>query len=510
MNRLGFKPIEKKIKWKEVQSGKLIEILLTRIVNTEVEITAENEDMESGVRENVESFSMLPTVSGNLESVLPSIALGLRSSAGGELSSQYSVRGGSYDENLVFVNDFEIFRPQLIRNGQQEGLSFPNPDLVKELKFYSGGFESKYGDKLSSVMDIRYKNPDTLKASAAASLLGMSFHLEGSSNIFGKNTAPRKLSYLVGARYKTTRYILSSLDVKGEYTPDFLDLQGFVNYDLSRQWKLSWIGNINRSHFKLIPESSTVAKGSFFQILNLNTEFEGSEDDYFEQNMTGLSLNFISDQSRYPFFMKWNAALYYGYEAERFDILGYYRLVEVEAGQNDEEGKEVKLWGVGTQHLYARNRLESIVQHYEWRGAIDFSSTSSGIGHFMQWGAWYRREHLDDKINEWERLDSAGYALPLSDSGLRIFNVYKSSNEIVNDKFACWVQDEIKWKINDQNVLKINGGIRLHHSGLNQEFLMNPRLKNGMDSHRQQTQYTCLDFNRTLSPGSILQRDAGY
>ncbi|MBK9108498.1 MAG: TonB-dependent receptor plug domain-containing protein [Saprospiraceae bacterium] len=121
-----------------------------------------------------------------MESVLPSIALGLRSSAGGELSSQYSVRGGSYDENLVFVNDFEIFRPQLIRNGQQEGLSFPNPDLVKELKFYSGGFESKYGDKLSSVMDIRYKNPDTLKASAAASLLGMSFHLEGSSNIFGK------------------------------------------------------------------------------------------------------------------------------------------------------------------------------------------------------------------------------------------------------------------------------------------------------------------------------------
>ncbi|MBK9108497.1 MAG: hypothetical protein IPM92_09045 [Saprospiraceae bacterium] len=177
---------------------------------------------------------------------------------------------------------------------------------------------------------------------------------------------------MVGARYKTTRYILSSLDVKGEYTPDFLDLQAFVNYDLSRQWKLSWIGNINRSHFELIPESSTVAKGSFFQILNLNTEFEGSEDDYFEQNMTGLSLNYISDQSRYPFFMKWNAALYYGYEAERFDILGYYRLVEVEAGQNDEEGKEVKLWGVGTQHLYARNRLESIVQHYEWRGAIDF------------------------------------------------------------------------------------------------------------------------------------------
>ena len=174
------------------------------------------------VREDVTELKILPTASGNFESVLPHIALGVSAGAGGELTSQYNVRGGNYDENLIYVNDFEIFRPQLIRSGQQEGLSFPNIDMIRDLEFSSGGFESKYGDKMSSVLDIRYKRPEDFRASVTASLLGASAHFEGSKRI-GAN-AYNKFRYLVGARYKTNAYLLGSSDIKGEYVPSFTDI----------------------------------------------------------------------------------------------------------------------------------------------------------------------------------------------------------------------------------------------------------------------------------------------
>ena len=187
------------------------------------------------LRKNVEAIKMSPSTTGNLESALPHIALGARSGTGGELSSQYNVRGGNYDENLVYVNDFEIFRPQLIRSGQQEGLSFPNIDLIRDLSFSSGGYESKYGDKMSSVLDIRYKRPTTFKASVSGSLLGGAAHVEGSKRVGTSNL--QKLRYLVGARYKTTRYLLGSLDVQGEYLPDFTDIQSFISYDFHPNWQ---------------------------------------------------------------------------------------------------------------------------------------------------------------------------------------------------------------------------------------------------------------------------------
>ncbi|MBK6783416.1 MAG: TonB-dependent receptor plug domain-containing protein [Saprospiraceae bacterium] len=174
----------------------------------------------------------MPNASGNFESVLPSIALGVSSGSGGELSSQYNVRGGNYDENLVYVNDFEIFRPQLIRGGQQEGLSFPNIDLIRDLEFSSGGFESKYGDKMASVLDIRYKRPEEFRASVGASFLGASIHLEGSKRL-GAN-AYNKFRYLLGARYKSNAYLLGSQDIKGEYVPRFSDIQAFLSYDLTK------------------------------------------------------------------------------------------------------------------------------------------------------------------------------------------------------------------------------------------------------------------------------------
>ncbi|MCB0521332.1 MAG: carboxypeptidase-like regulatory domain-containing protein, partial [Saprospiraceae bacterium] len=211
-------------------------------VNADIEVIVRESRIDQGgmIREEVTEMKLLPTTSGNLESILPHIALGTSSGSGGELTSQYNVRGGNYDENLVYVNDFEIYRPQLIRAGQQEGLTFPNIDLIQNLTFSSGGFEARYGDKQSSVLDIRYKRPEKFAGSAAASFLGGSAHVEGSWQ--PGTDRYKKLRYLVGARYKTNRYLLGSLDTKGEYAPNFTDVQAYLTYDLSRDWQIGLIG----------------------------------------------------------------------------------------------------------------------------------------------------------------------------------------------------------------------------------------------------------------------------
>ena len=256
--------------------------------NLEIVITESKIEDVGMVREEVVELKQLPTTTGNFESVLPHIALGASSGQGGELSSQYNVRGGNYDENLVYVNDFEIFRPQLIRSGQQEGLTFPNIDLIRDLSFSSGGFEAKYGDKMSSVLDIRYKRPEETKSSVGLSFLGGSAHLEGSKRI-GAN-AFNKLRYLVGARYKTNRYLLGTLDTEGEYTPNFTDIQAYVTYDITKDLQIGLIGNYNYSQYDFRPVSRSTALGLIDFALRLTTVYEGQEQDQFVNGMGGLSL----------------------------------------------------------------------------------------------------------------------------------------------------------------------------------------------------------------------------
>ncbi|MEZ4935064.1 MAG: Plug domain-containing protein [Saprospiraceae bacterium] len=237
------------------------------------------------IRRNVGNETAAPSTTGNLESVLPHIALGTSSGSGGELTSQYNVRGGNYDENLVYVNDFEIYRPQLIRAGQQEGLTFPNIDLIQSLTFSSGGFEARYGDKQSSVLDIRYKRPEKFAASASASLLGGSAHLEGSWQPGADKY--KKLRYLVGGRYKTTKYLLGSLDVSGEYTPNFGDIQAYLTYDLNHEWQLAFWEIINRANIL----SACFPKYSIWFnnfALELFSVFEGQEVDDFTTTLLVL------------------------------------------------------------------------------------------------------------------------------------------------------------------------------------------------------------------------------
>ncbi|NNF34819.1 MAG: TonB-dependent receptor plug domain-containing protein, partial [Saprospiraceae bacterium] len=329
IRRIGYETVEVELEGMAPGTKRNVNVKLSAEVS-DLEVTIRGSRIEDVgvVREEVTELIRLPTTTGNLESVLPSIALGTSSGTGGELSSQYNVRGGNYDENLVYVNDFEIFRPQLIRSGQQEGLTFPNIDLIRDLSFSSGGFEAKYGDKMSSVLDISYKRPEETKGSISASLLGASAHLEGSKRI-GAN-AYNRFRYLIGARYKTNSYLLGSLDTKGEYAPEFADIQAYLTYDFTRDLQLGLLGNYNLSKYTFIPQDRSTALGLINFALRLTSVFEGGERDEFVNGMGGLSLTYIPERDENPFFLKLLASVYGSEESERFDIIGGYRLAQIE------------------------------------------------------------------------------------------------------------------------------------------------------------------------------------
>jgi len=430
------------------------------------------------VKEEVTELKYLPTVSGNFESVLPAIALGVSSGTGGELSSQYNVRGGNYDENLVYVNDFEIFRPQLIRSGQQEGLSFPNIDLIRDLKFSSGGFEAQYGDKMSSVLDISYKRPEEFKSSFEMSLLGASFHLEGSKRI-GANSY-NKFRYLVGSRLKTTRYILGSLDVKGEYTPSFTDIQTYLTYDINRDLQLGFIANYNNAQYDFIPTERSTALGLIDFALRLTSVFEGRESDRFRNGMTGLSLTYLPERDKNPIYLKFLASNYLGEELENFDILGFYRLSQIETNFGaDNAGEEVAVLGTGTQHTYARNSLYSNIYNVQHKGGIEFNRDNerSEMSNFLQWGVKWQHQRMDDELKEWERLDSAGYSLPFSNEEVLLNSNLTSRNITETDRISMFFQNTLGLYKPEKNEIKMTLGVRATYFDLSDELTISPRFQ---------------------------------
>jgi hypothetical protein len=446
----------------------------------EFELKADAIDEDGLIREDSEAFKRLPTASGNLESVLPHIALGANSGSGGELSSQYQVRGGNYDENLVYINDFEIYRPQLIRAGQQEGLTFPNADLIRDLSFSSGGYAAKYGDKLSSVLDIKYKRPNKFKSSVSMSLLGGSTHIEGSRLIGGSKY--KRFRYLVGARFKTTTYLLGSLDLSGEYNPSFTDIQGYFTFDITKDLQLGYLSNYNRSVYQFQPNIRSTAIGLIDFSLQLYSEFEGQEVDDFTNYTNGLSLTYVPDRDKNPYFLKLLASRYTSDENERFDILGFYSLREIEADFNSSNfGEVLGELGSGTQHLYARNSFNAQVTNIQHKGGIEFQlepkDESKETSHFLLWGVKYQNEQINDRINEWERLDSAGYSLNYDTSEVLLYYVLKSENELRSDRLFAYIQDTYSWYKEDKGELKLTAGVRLNHWTLNKETFVSPRMQ---------------------------------
>ncbi len=480
-SRLGYKEVRKAIEAMPRRSNRQVDVELAP-ADSDLEVIVRESKIEEGgmVREDVSQMKLLPTTTGNFESVLPHIALGTTSGSGGELTSQYNVRGGNYDENLVYVNDFEIYRPQLIRAGQQEGLTFPNIDLIRDLSFSSGGFQARYGDKLSSVLDISYKRPDSLRGSVALSFLGGSAHLEGSMGI--GNDPYRKLRYLVGLRYKTNRYLLGTLDVSGEYIPNFTDIQAYVTYDVSRSWQLGILANYNRSVYRFEPNERSTAFGLINFSLELFSSFEGQEVDDFTTSLGGVSMTYLPDRVRNPIFLKFMAWTSTSDENERFDILGNYSLRQIDSNLGSSEfGEVLSELGSGTQHNYVRNFLDLRVTSFQHKGGVEFqhSTTSSQVtsSHFLQWSVRYNREMINDDIREWERLDSAGYSLPYDTTELTLFSLIRSRNDLSSNRFSAYLQDTYTFRDNQRGELQVAAGLRANYWDLNGEFLISPRLQ---------------------------------
>ena len=479
--RIGFKEAVVNMRALPAKSGIQVDVQMVPS-DSDLEIIVTESRLEGAgmVRDAVEQFRLLPTTSGNLESILPHIALGASSGTGGELSSQYNVRGGNYDENLVYVNDFEIYRPQLIRAGQQEGLSFPNVDLIRDLSFSSGGFEARYGDKLSSVLDIKYKLPDSLRASASMSFLGGSAHMEGSLPL-GEDGF-RKFRFLLGARYKTTRYLLGSLDVKGEYVPNFTDVQTYLTYDVTHNLQLGVLGNINRAVYRFAPTTRSTAFGLINYALQLYSVFEGSETDEFTTGMGGLSLTYLPERKRNPFFLKLLASDFRSDENERFDIIGDYSLRQIETDLGSGGfGEVLAELGVGTQHQYVRNYLDLRTWNLEHRGGWELQAVprapAATASHFIQWNVKYQRESIADQINEWERIDSAGYSLPDDPNQVLLFSVLKTRNALESSRVSGFLQNTYTYRHDERRELRASFGVRATYWSLTGEALLSPRFQ---------------------------------
>lgn len=377
-----------------------------------------------------------------------------------ELTSQYTVRGGNFDENLVYVNDFEIYRPFLTRSGQQEGMSFVNADLVSGVNFSVGGFQSKYGDKMSSVLDVTYKRPKEFGGRVMASLLGASIALEGAS----KN---QKLTYLIGVRHKSNQYLLKAQPTKGIYNPSFTDAQALVNYKFSDKWEVEAIGNYARNRFNFIPEESSSSFGLINKAYQLRMFYNGSEIDQFDSRFGGLSTTFRPNDKLK---LKLLASGFQTNEKETYDISGEYLLGELETDLGKENFGQVKTFlGTGIIHNYARNYLKVNVSNFAHRG-----SYSANL-HFLQWGVDANITNIEDKLYEWERRDSAGFTQPYNPNKLELTRFYRSASAFDYMRYGGFLQDNFRF--NDSLDLTISLGVRFNYSTLNNELLVSPRMQ---------------------------------
>ena len=417
------------------------------------EVTVKQKGEIGMVEINTTKLHENPSVVGGVEGQIKQLV-----GTNNELTSQYTVRGGNYDENLVYVNDFEIYRPFLTRSGQQEGLSFINPDLVSNVNFSVGGFQAKYGDKMSSVLDVGYKRPKKFGGSVVMSLLGASLHLEGAS----KN---EKLTFLFGARQKSNQYLLQSQPTKGVYQPSFTDIQLLANYRFNRKWEMEVIGNYARNRFNFIPEEQTSSFGVVNQAYQLRVFYTGSEVDQFDSRFGGISITHRPDSQLK---LKFLASGFQTQEQETYDIGGEYLLGELETDLGKENFGQIKTYlGTGIIQTHARNYLDVNVGTLAHRGTWD------GGKHFIQWGADGLFTSISDKRDEWERRDSAGFSQPYDPNEVNMRYFYTSSSTFDYTRVSAFLQDNFRF--NDSLDLTLSLGVRVNYNFLNNEFITSPR-----------------------------------
>ncbi len=470
ISHIGYESDSINMKLKKGEKKLLNLKLKTKNTNlTTVEIKDKNLTNEL-IKINPKNISVIPNMSGGIETIIKTMP-GVQSN--NELSSQYSVRGGNFDENLVYVNDIEIYRPFLVHTGEQEGLSFVNSDMISSILFSAGGFDAKYGDKMSSVLDITYKKPLKFGGSSSLSLLGGNLNVEGCS----KDTS---FKYLMGVRQKSNQYVLKKLQTKGDYKPSFTDVQTYLCYDISKKFEISTIGYYSKNKYMFVPDSSSTSFGSFNEAYKLTIYFDGKEEDKFETYFGAVTANF---KPRDSVSLKIIGSSYKSFENESYDIQGQYwlNLLENSLG-SDEFGNSVGIpIGVGTFLNHARNDLDATVYSIAHNGSI-----RKNKNHF-QWGIKYQHEMINDFLDEWKMIDSAGYSLPHSIDSVGYNNpnvqpyqylymqeVIKSENHLSSNRYSSFIQNNWSKEI-DSSKISITAGLRANYWDLNNELCVSPR-----------------------------------
>jgi hypothetical protein len=469
---VGYRKIDHKITLSPGQRKQMNQIMVSTTANIPIFNVYAKDERAVITRIDIKQAEFIPSTSGNaIEELIKKTSLGVYSN--NELSSQYSVRGGNFDENLVYVNDIEIYRPLLQKSGQQEGLSFANPDLTSGILFSSGGFNAKYGDKMSSVLDITYKKPDKFRGSVMLSLLGASGHLEGAS----KN---QKFTFLAGVRQKSNQYVLNALETKGQYKPSFTDVQLYTTYQISPKVEVSLLGNYAHNKYLVIPESRETQFGTVKESYQLKVFFEGKEKDVIDTYVGALTFTF---KPKTNLFFKWISTGYQSHETQTYDIDGQYLIGRLEADFGKENfGEVTDVLGVGTHLQHARDDLHATVMSTEVKGGYTKKKS------YLQFGVKYQHEIIADNLKEWEMIDSSGYTLPhqpdsvgYTNPGLQPFSpiilqdVVNNKIRMESNRYSGFVQNT--WTFNiDSAELALTVGGRAVFYDLNQELCLSPRV----------------------------------
>jgi hypothetical protein len=475
---------------------RLTDVILNVQQQTGVEVSARKEEPFEIPKMPYYDVQNLP-----MGSIERSLVYTTAATSNNELTTNYNVRGGNYDENLVYVNGFNIFRPFLTRSGQQEGMSFINSALVKSVRFSAGGFDASYGDKLSSVLDIEYKNPTEFRASAMASMLGVEAHAEHAVN--------SRFSYLFGARYRSNGYFLNSLPTKGDYNPVFWDAQFLTDYAINEKLTWSVIGHFSSNNFRFSPQTAQTDFGTANEAYSFRIYFDGQEQTRFQTMMGGTSLKYKpSDKLQLDFY----ATVFNSNEREYFDIQGQYFINQLETDPSKEEyGDSIAVLGVGTFLNHARNRLNATIFNVYHNGQFELASGFKGENrsrfraHTIKWGINLQHDDFYDVLSEWKMIDSAGYSVPQSNSGqIVLFETIKSELNLTAQRATSFLQWNGSWSFikrdNLVNVttkelkdgrkqkvvysdtvkesvsrLALSIGARSGYTSVNQEFFVTPR-----------------------------------
>lgn len=431
-----------------------LQIVLHSDDNQLSEVTVTGKKIETGQMEDIskDHLKSLPSASGNAVEELIQSQAGV--STHSELSSQYNVRGGSFDENSVYIDNVEIYRPFLVRSGQQEGISVINPDMVEKISFSTGGYEARYGDKMSSALNIKYRKPKKFEATASASMLGASAFI-GVSN--------KKVSWSNGFRYKTTKHLLGSMDTKGEYSPTFIDYQTYLTYTPNKRWEIKLLGNISDNHYNFTPEDRETKFGTMENVKAFQVYFDGQEKDVFRTffGAVGITRNFGEKTS-----LSLIASAFNTREQEKYDIQGQYWLTQTETSEN---------LGVGTYFQHARNYLKAHVESAKLLFKTKYKK------HDIEGAFTFKKEKITENSVEYEMRDSSNYSIPHTGKDLYMIYSMRAKNVLDANRIEAYVQDAFRFTNNNEKTLyTLNYGVRLSHWSYTKETIVSPRVSLGI------------------------------